>query len=612
LTVLERANTELPGSAHSAIGHRFGTRRLRELLAVRGDAGLWLAEDDDGDETLLRLYPSLPTVEGWHTLERAASLLVYVRDPRLVPIEDIALDVWPRLSFACAAAEPLPRRIAREPMAPAAAVAMCADVAAALAALDRVGVPPVDVSPADIVFVGGEARLLADVGLPGGQAAHTCVDLDHVAPERAAALADRARGVGVVGPVGTAYPSAESMTYALASIVSSALHGPRLAGAGPAGEPDGTGPAPTALPMPLERVLRRGLAERPSERYGSPAALVEALCDAIGTPRRRSGASAPRATGARDARAGWRTTRAGRWTTAGRRRVPIAIAAVLLLVAAALGSIAGSATTAPGRPAAVTLAGAGLSVEAPRGWLRAGAGEGLPAIGDPALVAYPPGRPRTTALVVTRAASPLLARLADTVPVGVRLGDHDAWRYRDVALDPERVADVYVLEDDGGAPIVAACLGPSGTLPSVRAACTAALTTLRVHTGRAAPLGGDTAARHELERVVEQLDRTRERERHALAAAATGRRQAAAAAQLAAAYAHAAAGAGMVRTVGAPGDLSRLVDRLEETGRAYAALSTAARATRRPAYARARERVVANERALQQDLAALAPARPSP
>ena len=105
---------------------------------------------------------------------------------------------------------------------------------------------------------------------------------------------------------------------------------------------------------------------------------------------------------------------------------------------------------------------------------------------------------------------------------------------------------------------------------------------------------------------MEDLDRARERERRALAAAATGRRQAAAADRLAAAYARAAAGAGRTGTVGAPGDLPRLVDRLEETGRAYAALATAARATRRTAYAQARERVVAHERALQQDLAALA------
>ena len=92
---------------------------------------------------------------------------------------------------------------------------------------------------------------------------------------------------------------------------------------------------------------------------------------------------------------------------------------------------------------------------------------------------------------------------------------------------------------------------------------------------------------------------------------ATGRRQAAAADRLSAAYARAADGAGKSGPVGAPGDLPRLVDRLEETGRAYAALATAARATRRTAYAQARERVVAQERALNEDLAALASAASS-
>lgn len=598
-----RANRQPSGRARSAIGHRVGTGRLRELLAARGDAGLWLADDDGGGQTLLRLYPALPTLEEWHALDLAASQLMYAADPRLVPIEEIALDVWPRLSFACSDAESLARRIAREPMAPVAAVAMCADVTAALAALERAGGSPVDVSPADIVLVRERARLLADVGLPGGKVAHACVDLDHVAPERAAAIADRARGVRAAGR--GAYPTAESMTYALASIVSAAVHGPQPVGAGPEDETGGAGSAPMALPARLEQVLRRGLAQSPSERYGTPEALVEALSDAIGVDLGHNGASAPRATRVRGARV--------RRTRPGRRSVGIAIPAAAVLAAAAIGTTVGSATTAPGPPTAVTLSGAGLSVEAPRGWLRAGAGEGRPAIGEPALVAHSPAHPpgsTATALVVTRAATPLLARLADAVPEPVRLGDHDAWRYRDVAVDAESAADVYVLEDGDG-PIVAACLGPSGAPAAVRESCSAALTTLRLQAGPAAALGGDAAARSELARIVEDLDRTRTRERRALAAAATGRRQAAVADRLAAAYARAAEGAGRTGTVGAPGELPRLVDRLEETARAYAALATAARATRRTAHAQARERVVAHERVLREDLAALASARSS-
>jgi hypothetical protein len=577
--VLERADSQPSGSARSAIGHRFGTRQLRELVAVRGDAGLWLAEDEGG-ETLMRLYPGLPTVEEWHSLELAASQLMYAVHPRLVPIEEIALDVWPRLTFDCAEAESLARRIALEPMAPAAAVAMCADVAAALAALRRIGVPPVDISPADIVLVGEQARLLPDVGLPGGKVAHACVDLDHVAPEREAAIADRARGVRAAHP-GAASATAESMTYALASIVSSAIHGPQPVGVGPEGELGSVGPAPKAPPARLEQVLRRGLAHSPSERYGTPAALVEALCDALDIPLRRQ-------------------TRPRR-----RRSIGIAIPVAMLLAAAAIGAVAGSSATPPDPPAPVTLAGAGLSVEAPQGWLRAGPDERPSTIGDPALVAHPPGRSSTTALVVTRAAAPLLAQLANAAPEPMRLGENDAWRYRNVAVAADRAADVYVLEDDGS-PIVAACLGPAGAPASLRRACAAALTTLRLDDGQAAALGGDAATRRELAGVVEDLDRARESERRALAAAATGRQQAAAADRLAVAYARAATGARRAETVGAPGDLPRFVDQLKQAGGAYAALARAARTTRRTAYAQARERVVAHERALQEELAALA------
>lgn len=588
--MLEHANRRPSGRALSAIGHRFGTLELRELLAVRGEAGLWRAVDDDGRESLLRLYPGLPTLGEWHALELATSRLIYAADAALVPVEEVALDVWPRLRFACAGAEPLSRRIAREPMDPAAAVALCADVAGALAALERVGVPPVDIGAADIVLVGERAGLLADVGLPGGRLAHACVDLDHVAPERAAAIAERAQGEDA--PRGAdAYPTAASMSYALASIVATAIHGPRAGGAGT---------APAALPARLEQVLRHGLAHSPSERYATPAALADALAGAIGVRPRRRDASTPRGT----RRRGVRAAVAPRPARTGRRRAGVALLAAVLLGAAAIGAVAGSASTAPRQPAAVALTGAGLGVEAPRGWLRAGAGAVPPAFGSPVLVAHPPATD-ATALVVTRTAAPLLARLADAAPEPVRLGVHDAWRYRDVAVGAASTADVYVLEDGDG-PIVAACVGPPAADAAARAACSAALTTLRLPAGPVVPLGGDAATRRALAGIVADLDQARARERHALAAASTGRRQAAAADRLGAAYARAAAASARLGTVGAPGELARLAGRLGETGRAYAALATAARATHRRDYARARHRVTADERALQRDIAALA------
>ncbi|HEU4701469.1 MAG TPA: hypothetical protein VFS37_03230, partial [Conexibacter sp.] len=181
---------------------------------------------------------------------------------------------------------------------------------------------------------------------------------------------------------------------------------------------------------------------------------------------------------------------------------------------------------------------------------------------------------------------------------------------RDVTLGAERVADVYVLEDGDG-PIVAACLGPSGAPASLRASCSAALTTLRLDAGTTAALGGGAAARRRLARAIDDLDQARAQDRRALATAATGRRQAAAADRLAATYAHAAEAARSSGTVGAPGELPRLVARLEDTGRAYAALAAAARGTRRPAYAQARERIAAHEQAVRRALAALASARSS-
>jgi serine/threonine-protein kinase len=600
--VRERANTQPSGSAPSAAGSRVGTRRLRELLAVRGEAGLWLAEDDGGGEALLRLYPGLPTLAEWHKLALTARELLDVVDARLVPLKEIALDVWPCLTFACSNAEPLSRRIAREPMTPAAAVAMCADVTGALAALARAGMPPVDVGPADVVLVGEHARLLADVGLASG--AQACVELDYLAPERAAAIARSGDGAAIARDA--APPTAASTTYALASIVTAAIHGPALAGVGRDHATAGAGDPPTALPARLEQALSRGLAPSPSERYETPAALVEALGDAIGIRLPQPDASTPHVPRATRAHGG-RATVARRRTRPGRRRARIALPIAAALAAAAIGTVVGSATTPPDAPAAVTLAGAGLSVEAPQGWLRARTGHVPPVLGAPAIVARSPAHPpgsSAAALVISRTAAPLLAQLADDVPEAVRLGRQEAWHYRGVALDAAGVADVYVVEYGDGS-IVAACLGPSGASPLSRQRCAAALTTLRIHAGRAAALGGDAAARRGLAHVVDELDRARASERRALATAATARRQAAAADRLAAAYAHAADGARRAGTVGAPGALARLVARLQETGRTYAELATAARGTHRTAYTSARERVVAHEHALTEELAAL-------
>ena len=246
----------------------------------------------------MRLYPGLPTLEEWHTLELAASQLMYAVDARLVPIKEIALDVWPRLSFDCADAESLARRIAREPMAPAEAVAMCADVTAALAALGRAGVPPVDISPADIVLV-GRAGTAARRRRAAGRQGRTRVRRPR--PRRARACGcDRRPSAGRPRRApGRRLP--DRGEHDLRAGVDRLRRDPRAAaGRGRSRGRAGRRGHARCL-RALEQVLRRGLAQSPSERYATPAALVEALCDAVGVPLRHSG-SERRARPARGAR----------------------------------------------------------------------------------------------------------------------------------------------------------------------------------------------------------------------------------------------------------------------------------------------------------------------
>ncbi len=63
----DRGNRHLSGCDRSATDQRLGAYRLRELVAARGDVGLWLADHDDDGASLLRLFPGPPTLDEWRT-----------------------------------------------------------------------------------------------------------------------------------------------------------------------------------------------------------------------------------------------------------------------------------------------------------------------------------------------------------------------------------------------------------------------------------------------------------------------------------------------------------------------------------------------------------------
>jgi hypothetical protein len=592
----------------------FGVWQPVEPLAASGSVVLWRATDGHDRSALLRLYPSFRGQYNWRHFKTAAARRARLGDdPQLLAIRQVGSYGRPHLLLDDPVGEPLATRVERESLPPELALRVFADVAVGLELLAAAGVPALDLSPADVFIAGDRGLLLADAGLLSEALGGRCLATAHVAPERARTAQPRLDGGAWRALARVSYrhaprPTAASMTYSFASLLTAALAGPAPRGAN-------RQPATERLPVPARRALERALAGQPWRRHRSPTKLVAALRQAFAEDEALDAGRAAPATvtangarsangsrpsnGATAANGAAAPTRGG---SAGRRPVArrtLALGAAAVAVAALAGAAAGIATTAPDPPPAATLARAGLSVTAPAGWTLLDRAAAPFDAGTQTLTAQAPGGRGDARLTVTRAAAPLLTAVAGRVPDAVELRAGPAWRYAEVPLRGTP-ADVYVLASDGG-PVVAACRAPTAEL---RAACARVVTTLRLAGAAALPLGGGAATRRQATRALAALARSRSTDRGVLAQAPRPRGQALAAARLADAHASAAAAVVRAGAVGPPGTRARLVANLRTTGRSYAALAAAARSGDGAAYAAARRQIERSERTLRRSLVA--------
>lgn len=561
----------------------FGVWQPVEPLATAGSVALWRATREKGGSALLRLYPRFQRQDTWRRFRTVAARRASIaRHPQLVAVDRVGSYGRPHLLLDDPVGEPLATRIEREALPPQVALRVFEDVAAGLDALTRAGVPPLELSPADVFVAGDRGLLLADVGTLGEVLRGRCLNVDHAAPERVA-MAQRgddgtlAQLLARLSPWHAPRPTTATMGYSFASVLQAAL-------AGPAGQRSG----PPALPAAAQRVLDQTLAPRYRRRYRSPGRVVKALQKALASP-----SPAPVSSDAvleRPAR--------------GIGRRVVAVAAACVLAAAVAGAVTGVATTAPDQPGPAALAGDGLSVRAPAGWTRVPAADAPFDAGPDALVVQPTSEPGV-GLTATRSGRPLLTSVQGGDVTAVELRDGDAWRYADARLGSNSM-DVYVLGTVAG-PIVAACHATPAARPAALEACSGVVSTLRVRGADALPLGGAPTDRAELADALAKLDRELARGRARLAAADGRPAQAAAAAGLARAYADAGRAAADDGAVGAPGRLARLITELGATGRAYSSLAAAARRGDAARYKAARTEIAAKERTSSDAIATLAP-----
>jgi serine/threonine protein kinase len=304
------------------------------------------------------------------------------------------------------------------------------------------------------------------------------------------------------------------------------------------------------------------------------------------------------------------------------------VAAAALVAVAALGAagyaVAGSSggnpttmqTSTQRAPKLVSESSAGLGVSFLDTWRRSEGDPAIPGIeAADAVVLEPVANAGEAGLVAalldstgpTLLPNELLERL-DRRPQGegVRLGEFDAYRYSELAPEGfDGQLSVFAAPTTNGVATIA-CWS-RGALDEIAADCDRISASLTLAEGDPVAIGPSEGLARALNRALRPLENARAAGRRKLADADTPRAQAAAAADIAAAFALAARKA--ARTNASP-EVERardaLVVALEQAGRAYRDLASAARRNNERAFKEARRRVEGRERTIDRALASFA------
>jgi serine/threonine protein kinase len=263
----------------------FGRYRLLEPAGSGGSAEVWRAIDEKtGDEVALkRLHPLVfGTESGRRRLVREFRALRSLRHPSIVRVRDlqIARDEGAIILDYVHGSSLADRLRSGPALAPAEAVAIAADVAAALGAAHDEGLVHRDVSPGNILLDGDGRARLTDFGIAhrdGDETAATATGtlvgtLRYIAPEQL-------RGEPA---------TAASDLFALGAVTYEMLAGrPAFAATTPVAlvEAQHEQPPPIEdVPAALDAAVRTALSPEPPARQPSAEAFAEQLRAAVEVP----------------------------------------------------------------------------------------------------------------------------------------------------------------------------------------------------------------------------------------------------------------------------------------------------------------------------------------
>ncbi|MFF2552781.1 protein kinase [Nocardia sp. NPDC058058] len=265
-----------------------GHYRLIMLLGQGGMGQVWLAQDTRmGRDVALKVLPAdLATdMDYRRRFEREAQLAARLRGPHIVPIHNFGeldgrLFIDMELIDGTDLDDVLKHRGA---YAPAAAVDMVEQIASALDMAHDAGLIHRDVKPSNVVVLPSGFAYLIDFGLARGAGSTALTSTGVTVGTWAYMAPERFSGVDDI----------RSDVYSLACLLFECLTGKR-----PFGDKDAaqqmlahmTAPPPRAsalapgVPAALDRVIARGLAKTPEQRYDSAGELAAAARTALDAP----------------------------------------------------------------------------------------------------------------------------------------------------------------------------------------------------------------------------------------------------------------------------------------------------------------------------------------
>lgn len=267
----------------------FGRYRLRELLGRGGMGEVWRAHDTVTDRIVaIKVLPAhLSDDQSFQQRFRhEAHAATRVDTPNVIPIYDYGeIDGRLFVSMRLIDGHDLQQVLAQGPLTPVRAVRIIEQIAKALHAAHKTGLVHRDVKPSNILLDDDDFAYLIDFGiaraLEGARltsTGYTVGTVHYIAPER---LADHPT------------EDARSDIYALTCVLHECLTArPPFAGASMASlvaaHLNSPPPQPSTsqpnVPPQLDRVIARGMAKDPDQRYATTLELADAARDAVGVP----------------------------------------------------------------------------------------------------------------------------------------------------------------------------------------------------------------------------------------------------------------------------------------------------------------------------------------